>query len=82
MHQRNAVICACIVAAYRAVGTEELLRMFDRREQQGAEAVGDREVRGRRAGRRASDHMYDTLRVPRQWTQTARDWTINNNYLP
>lgn len=38
------MICACIIAAYRAVGTEELSRMFDRREQQGAEAAGDREV--------------------------------------
>lgn len=34
MHQKHAVICACIIAAYREIGTEELSKMFDRRRQQ------------------------------------------------
>ncbi|CAM9322753.1 unnamed protein product [Ectocarpus sp. 12 AP-2014] len=34
VHQKFAVICACIIAAYREVGTEELTRMFDLRRQQ------------------------------------------------
>ncbi|CAN0004521.1 unnamed protein product, partial [Choristocarpus tenellus] len=29
VYNKHAVICACIVAAYRSIGTEELTRHFD-----------------------------------------------------
>eukprot|EP00752_Nemacystus_decipiens_P002508 g2355.t1 len=45
VHQKHAVICACIIAAYREIGTEELSKMFDRRRQ--LEGSGSAPLEGR-----------------------------------
>lgn len=45
MHNKHAVICACIIGAYREIGTEELSRLFQRRQLLGIKGTnGDQEV--------------------------------------
>ncbi|CAN0467932.1 unnamed protein product [Ascophyllum nodosum] len=45
VHNKHAVICACIIGAYREIGTEELSRLFQRRQLLGIKGTnGDQEV--------------------------------------